>query len=153
MLNNHPYREFPMRQSLTALLALTVIFGSPCAFADVLSFHTVLSGTKEKVPNDTAASGQAWVKLDTATQIATYRIEFTGLSSPTTKVHFHGLKLPGMTAPEVIMMHLGAASPVTGSMHLTDQQILELKHGDWYANVHTEKYPDGEIRGWLVAAP
>jgi hypothetical protein len=142
-----------MRQSLTALLALTVIFGSPCAFADVLSFHTVLSGTKEKVPNDTAATGQASVELDTASQIATYRIEFTGLSSPTTKVHFHGLKMPGMTAPEVIMMHVHATSPVTGSVHLTNQQILELKHGDWYANVHTEKYPDGEIRGWLVATP
>jgi hypothetical protein len=58
-----------------------------------------------------------------------------------------------MTAPEVIVMHVRPASPVTGSVHLTDQQILELKHGDWYANVHTEKYPDGEIRGWLVATP
>jgi hypothetical protein len=142
-----------MRQPLTALLALTAIFGSPCVFADVLHFHTVLSGSKEKVPNDTAATGQASVELDTATQIASYRIEFTGLSSPTTKVHFHGLKLPGMTAPEVIVMHVRPASPVTGSVHLTDQQILELKHGDWYANVHTEKYPDGEIRGWLVATP
>ncbi len=142
-----------MRLPLTALLALTVILASPGAFADILRFHTALSGTKERVPNDTAAGGQASVELDTATQIATYRIEFSGLSSPTTKVHFHGLKLPGMRAPEVIVMHERATSPVTGSVHLTDQQILELKHGDWYANVHTEKYPDGEIRGWLVAAP
>jgi hypothetical protein len=42
---------------------------------------------------------------------------------------------------------------VTGTVRLNDRQIAELEHGDWYANVHTEKYPDGEIRGWLTAAP
>ena len=32
-----------------------------------------------------------------------------------------------------------------------EKQIDELKKGQWYANVHTDKYPDGEIRGWLTA--
>jgi hypothetical protein len=88
-------------------LALMALISS-AALADTLHFHTQLSGNREKIPNSTTASGEATVELNTDTKVASYRIEFTGLSSPTTKVHFHGLKLSGMKAPEVIVMHVRA---------------------------------------------
>jgi CHRD domain len=134
------------------IVALSLTVPAAAAHADTLYFHTVLSGSKEKVPNKVLATGAASVALDTDTKIATYRVEFSGLSGPTKMVHFHGLKLPGMKAPEVIIMRMGPqSSPVTGAKVLTDTQITELKAGQWYANVHTEKYPDGEIRGWLTS--
>lgn len=139
---------------LACVLSMSLLaLAAASAHADAERFHAALTGAKEKVPNQAAATGEATVVLDTVTRVATYRIEFTGLSSPTVKVHFHGLKLPGMKAPEVIVEHLRGKSPVTGEVHLTDQQVAELRHGDWYANVHTERYPDGEIRGWLARLP
>jgi hypothetical protein len=135
------------------MFACFAALAASSVFAATLRFHTVLSGAREKVPNTTSATGEATVVLDTVTQIASYRIEFSGLSSPTTKVHFHGLKLAGMKAPEVIVEHDRAQSPVAGTIHLNHQQRVELEHGDWYANVHTEKYPAGEIRGWLTRVP
>lgn len=132
-------------------LALALCLSASVAHAETLYFHTVLSGAKEKVPNTVPATGTATVTLDTDTKIATYRVEFSGLSGPTKIVHFHGPKLPGMKAPEVIVMRMDhPTSPVTGTVHVTDAQIQELKAGQWYANVHTDKYPDGEIRGWLT---
>jgi CHRD domain len=137
----------------TAICVLAISLASfiTSARAETLHFHTILSGSKEKVPNTVSATGTASVALDTVTKIATYRIEFSGLTGPTKMVHFHGPKLPGMKAPEVIVMRMGeVSSPVTGTAAVTDAQIAELKAGQWYANVHSYKYPDGEIRGWLT---
>lgn len=132
-----------------ALAALCLMAGA--AHAETLHFSAVLSGTKEKVPNHVTASGTAQVALDTKTNMVSYRIDYKGINGPPTMVHFHGPKLPGMRAPEVIVMRMDhPPSPVTGALHITDAQVQELKKGQWYANVHTAKYPDGEIRGWLT---
>ncbi len=42
---------------------------------------------------------------------------------------------------------------IKGMATLTDQQAKDLEAGLWYFNVHTAKFPDGEIRGQLAAAP
>jgi hypothetical protein len=39
-----------------------------------------------------------------------------------------------------------------GSGDITDAQWAELQAGKYYVNVHTAKFPDGEIRGQLEAA-
>jgi hypothetical protein len=138
----------------TVYLSLALLLsGVSCAGAETLHFATVLSGKNEKAPHNVPATGTASVTLDTATKMATYRIEFTSLSGPTKMVHIHGLRSASGGAPEVIMMRMDhPTSPVTGSSPFTDAQITQLKHGDLYVNVHTDKYPDGEIRGWLVPA-
>jgi hypothetical protein len=43
-------------------------------------------------------------------------------------------------------------SPMKGSAVLTDDQSKALTSGNMYINVHTVKYPDGEIRGQLKPA-
>jgi hypothetical protein len=39
------------------------------------------------------------------------------------------------------------ASPLKGSSTITDVQAKDLKDGRWYFNIHTPKFPAGEIRG------
>ena len=51
--------------------------------------------------------------------------------------------------------HFGFAdvdSPMEGSATLTEDQSIALTGGKMYINVHTAKYPDGEIRGQLAPA-
>ncbi|HEY1888848.1 MAG TPA: CHRD domain-containing protein [Steroidobacteraceae bacterium] len=144
---------------MAAVLALAPISR---ARADTLLFQARLQGSKEKIPNSVRASGQATVELDTAAKTVRYRVIFSGLSGPGTLAHyhgamlpdimFHGPKLPGARAPELIFMIDHPVSPVTGIEHVNDRQIVELKAGEWYVNIHTPKYPAGEIRGWLEPA-
>jgi hypothetical protein len=142
---------------LAAALALLPVSR---AQADVLWFHTQLQGANEKMPNSVPASGYATAELDTVTRTVRYRVVFSGLSSGgVASLHyhgamlpdimFHGPKLPGMRAPELIFMIDHPTSPVTGVRRVNDRQLAELKAGEWYVNIHTAKYPAGEIRGWL----
>lgn len=138
----------------TSLLCIFFLAASAAgAQADILHFATVLSGKNEQVPNNVAATGTAAVTLNTATKMISYRFDYAGLTAPPVVLHFHGLRTPNGGPPEVIVIRLDhPPSPVTGSKLLNDRQVQQLEHGDWYANIHTRKYPDGEIRGWLVPA-
>lgn len=140
---------------MAALAALPV----SRAQADVLSFHATLKGANEKIPNSVPAIGYATVKFDTVAKTVRYRVVFSGLSGQVTLLHyhgpklpdimFHGPKLPGMKAPQLFFMIYHPTSPVTGVKRVNDRQIAELKAGEWYVNIHTTRYPAGEIRGWL----
>ena len=57
----------------------------------------------------------------------------------------------GAKAPPVVPIEAPFTSPIKGSATLTDAQASDLQAGMWYFNLHTAKYPDGEIRGQVVA--
>ncbi len=44
-------------------------------------------------------------------------------------------------------------SPFSGSVVLTDSQVEYLVTGRFYVNVHTVKYPAGELRGMINRVP
>ena len=44
-----------------------------------------------------------------------------------------------------------STATMQGSADITESQISDLKAGKYYVNVHTAMFPDGEIRGQLVA--
>jgi hypothetical protein len=37
-----------------------------------------------------------------------------------------------------------------GTADITAEQAADLKAGKWYVNIHTEKFPDGEVRGQVA---
>ncbi|MDP1566904.1 MAG: CHRD domain-containing protein, partial [Polaromonas sp.] len=41
-------------------------------------------------------------------------------------------------------------SPMSGQATLTAAQMADLLGGKWYANIHTARYPGGEIRGQMT---
>lgn len=140
---------------MRALILSTGLLLAGCTAADaaILHFATILSGKNEQVPNDVSATGTASVTLNTDTRMMSYRIDYAGLTAPPVVMHFHGLRTPNNGPPEVIVIRLDhPPSPVTGTQQLNERQVTQLEHGDWYANIHTRKFPDGEIRGWLVPA-
>lgn len=76
---------------------------------------------------------------------------FEGLSSPATAAHLHrapkGQRGPVAFALSIVRQPDGVLG---GSFELTPEQVEALKRGDYYVQLHTERHPDGELRGWLL---
>lgn len=133
---------------LTLLAALA--FTAPSiAHAAEMKFKATMNGATEVPAKTTDGKGDATATLDTATKKLTYTITYTGLTGPATAAHIHGPAVAGANAG-VLVPFPNAASPITGSVTLTDAQIADLEAGKTYVNVHTAANPAGEIRGQLV---
>ena len=105
-----------------------------------------LEGSQQVPPVETDATGETEVAFDPEKRMLTWTLSYSGLSGEATAAHFHGPADPGETAPPVVPSE-EIASGSDGSAELTEEQAEQLMAGKWYVNVHTTKYPDGEIRG------
>lgn len=134
--------------ALLAVLALASV-SSP-VLAEQLNLTATLSGTEEVPANDSAATGMLDGTFDTDTNVLTFSISYSGLSGDATAAHFHGPAAPGEKAPPVLPIDSALTSPIAGTATLSDAQEADLLAGRWYFNVHTAKFPDGEIRGQVM---
>ncbi len=65
-----------------------------------------------------------------------------------TAAHIH-LAPAGSNGPVVIVLSAVPFSNVGGSAILTDEQVTDLKAGNFYINVHSQDNPGGVLRGQL----
>ena len=137
----------PFLLSLTASLCL--YFTSS---AQVFNFSNTYTGAQ--AGTNSTGTGTITGTYDSVTNIITYTIRFSGLSSNTTAAHFHGPAFPGTNAP-VVKAHRGFPLGVTSDSlvnakdTLTQAQEADLLAGKWYSNIHTTNFPAGEIRAQI----
>ena len=129
----------------TSILALMLASGP--AFAEMLTYKVELKGTAEVPPTDSAASGTADTQVDTETKKMTWTTTHRGLSGDPTGAHFHGPAAADAVADPAIDITANMAS---GSADLSDAQLADLQAGMLYVNIHSAKFPGGEIRGQVV---
>ena len=137
-----------MNKSLLLAAGLSAfVFTAPFAFAETLTYNVKLDGASQSPPVDSKATGTADVKVDTEAKTISWMIKSMDLSGPATVAHFHGPAAVGANAPPVIDISKMIDS---GTAPITDALLADLQAGKIYLNVHTAKYPDGEIRGQVV---
>jgi biopolymer transport protein ExbD len=130
-----------------SMLALVSIVGlAQPSSAEELKYNVDLTGANETPPNDSKAAGKITVSVDTETKKVTWQITSDNLSGEATAAHFHGPAAEGQKADPVVDLSSNIKS---GNGSLTEEQLKMLQDGKMYVNVHTAKYPDGEIRGQL----
>ncbi|MDB5944427.1 MAG: hypothetical protein JWQ13_3993 [Ramlibacter sp.] len=114
-------------------------------------FETSLSPTQE-VPPATAssASGAAEVQFNENSNKLTWKVTYSGLTGPATGAHIHGPAPVGQNAPVVIPFTGDLnAQPIMGETTITPAQYADLAAGLYYVNIHSARFPGGEIRGQL----
>ncbi|MEP6741910.1 MAG: CHRD domain-containing protein, partial [bacterium] len=104
-----------------------------------------LNGAQEVPPNTSTATGTATLLLSPDETSARVSLSFNGLSSAETVAHIHGPGAPGVTAPVLFPLPQGEFSDFEISLSSADVQ--NLKNGLFYANVHSNTFANGEIRG------
>jgi hypothetical protein len=133
--------------SLAGLVGL-MLMASP-AFAETMMFKADLKGASEVPPAQSSGEGNMMLTLDTEKKTVAWKTTYTGLSGNATAAHFHGPAAPGENAGPAVDI---SGKREEGSAPVSDDQIKDLQAGKWYLNIHTAKYPDGEIRGQLEMA-
>ncbi|MGN6820136.1 MAG: CHRD domain-containing protein [Sphingomonas sp.] len=165
---------------LTALPAAiaTVTVAAPAA-AKTLSYRAILDGTASTSATGSPARGKAEIKLDTKSQRVTVEIDVTGITldqlnkalvaKPIGPVHFHQYRSAD-DVDAVLPVPYGANYRATKDgfhvsmrdypyadgaklLNNTDpfQDFVDaMSAGKIVLNIHTEKYPDGEISGKVM---
>ena len=94
-----------------AVAALCLGAGWPALGQAETSVRVPLAGASCVPAVETSGSGTAELTYDAATQVVTWRIVYSGLSSPTTMAHFHGPAAPDKKGPVVIWLAPQGSSP------------------------------------------
>jgi hypothetical protein len=113
-------------------------------------FKATLDGKSEVPATSSSGSGTADIDYDSASKKLTWKLTYSGLTSPATAAHFHGPAEPGKNAGVAVAIPNATSSPAEGSATLTDAQAADLEAGKYYVNVHTAANPAGEIRGQVT---
>jgi hypothetical protein len=120
---------------------------------NVRVFTSFLTGGQESPENNSTAFGVAFMTFNESTRMLSYSISYTDdrLSSAENAAHFHGPAAPGENAS--ILFDLLPGNPKVGSVGpLNRRQQRQLRQGLLYINIHTDSFPDGEIRGQVLPA-
>lgn len=121
------------------------------ATAKRTEFRATLNGPSEVPPNTGMGKGEMEGSYNPVSKELEWRLRFSDLSGVVTAAHFHGPAAAGANA--------GIALPIPGTFvgtwqrgeaKLTDAQAADLLAGRWYVNIHTAKFPAGEIRGQFL---
>jgi hypothetical protein len=131
-------------------LALAVLALSVPAWAETVSYKADLSGKAETPPNTSAGQGTMTADYDPANKTLVWAVNFTDLTGPVTAAHLHGPATAHQNAPPLVPIEGQLTTPIKGSVTLTDEQAAALEAGKIYLNLHTAKFPDGEVRGQLM---
>ena len=130
---------------LFAAIAVTCIGARP-ATAETKTFIALLNGGQETPPNTSTESGIAFLTFN-GKQLC-FAITTT-IGSRETAAHIHGPAAPGESAG--ILFPLDAGRAKNGCWSSPDNSVKKaLKKGRLYLNVHTDEFPNGEIRGQIL---
>jgi CHRD domain len=146
-----------------ALLGLTIGVAFAGAAGSKNEFTAKLNGPTERPKTTSKATGTATFHISSTGKSISYTLNAKGLTGPVVASHIHFGK-PGKAGPVIIPICPGACKlPKHGTLTATRfqkdaadkvntfaQAIAAIRAGNTYVNIHTAKFPAGEIRGQLV---
>jgi len=148
-----PHWEDTVKIALCLIAAIALLVGLPNgippAQAETITLKADLKGANEVPPNASPATGKAEAKLNTETRVLTWSVTYADLTGPALGAHFHGPSEQGKNAG-IVLPFKTVQSPIEGTATLTETQAADLLAGKWYANIHTQANPGGELRGQMM---
>jgi hypothetical protein len=142
------------RRAVFAAGALTVLLLSTTGAAaqDTVRLYTRMTGAAERpTPNDSPGTGDATVFVNPDDTVCVV-LRVAALTTPVVGAHIH---IGPSTEAGGIVVHL---TPPTSGFSYTCTAVapalaeqLRTNPSAYYVNVHTTRFPGGEIRGQLAA--
>jgi hypothetical protein len=142
-----------MTRPRLAALAFTALFVSSLQ-AQTNQYRARLSVVPIDVAMQStiAGSGSATATLKGSTLTITGT--FSGLKTAATAARVHRSPRTGMRGAPIgdLTATAETSGTIGGSIELTKEQVDDLAAGRLYIQLHSQKAPDGNLWGWLLAA-
>jgi hypothetical protein len=142
------------------LVALALAAGAHAAPDPVMegppiAFVAILHADNQSATTESPGSGRVDFLLDRPTTRLYWKATYKDTTTPVTGAHIHGPQRPGVNAGVMFDMAPNGLRklPLEGSVVLTDAQLEYLLSGRTYVNIHTTRYPEGELRGQIDRVP
>jgi len=149
---------------LLLLVVLAAVLAASTGFAAEKSFKAKLTPKQEVPSHKTKATGKAEFKLSVDGKTLSYKLHVKNIMNASA-AHIHKGK-KGENGPPLVGLfsgeRKGAFSGMLSEGTITEKDLLGdlqgkslndliilIKAGEAYVNVHTDAYPDGEIRGQI----
>jgi hypothetical protein len=114
-----------------------------------------LSGLQEVPQRETRAKGEMDIEYNKVTKLLKYSVEWSDLTGIPIGSHIHGVAPRGVNAPIkhdfTALLPKAVSGTFSNSVTVDGVAIKEdsLLTGYYYINIHTPKFPGGEIRGQI----
>ncbi|MFN8355919.1 MAG: CHRD domain-containing protein [Spirosomataceae bacterium] len=116
--------------------------------ANYVDFTMTLTGKNMAPATASAARGTVVAKYYRATRVLTYTITYEGLTPNAWHIHKGAV---GVTGAVVFNLGTSFTTPFTATTAaLTTDQEKDLLAGNYYVDIHSALYANGEIRGQLT---
>ena len=137
---------------MRAALILLCVCGAALSAQANKTFRTRLSPVPLDVAMQTTVAGVGSATAVLAGTRLTITGTFDGLRSSATTVQVHKSPVRGVRGPVVFDLTAtpGTNGTISGSVDLTAAQVTDLEKGRLYIQLHSEKAPEGNLRGWLM---
>ena len=135
-------------RKLALLLGVAVLASAGVAYA---ASSPVMVGTKLDSMQDhaTKSHGTGTFTGDITGKKLKFTLKFSHLTGAATAAHIH-MGAKGVSGPVVVPLCGPCKTTVSGTVTVNATVLSAIKKGKAYVNVHTAKYPGGEIRGQLA---
>ena len=135
-------------RKLVLLLGVAVLATAGVAYA---ASTPVMIGTTLTAAADhaTASHGKGTFTGDITGRKLKFTLKFSGLTGPAAAAHIH-MGAKGVSGPVIVPLCGPCKTTVSGTVTINATVLSAIKKGKAYVNVHTAKYPAGEIRGQLA---
>lgn len=112
-------------------------------------FKNALTGTQEVPPASTTATAIGTAAVDNIAKTLTVAVNTTGIAG--TEAHIHEAA-PGLNGPIVfpLAQTFGGSGIWFTKVNLTDIQFNSIMAGNYYLEVHSVAFPNGEVRGQIA---
>lgn len=121
----------------------------PPQFSASQTFEVVLNGHQQVPMVDSMATAMATVEVDESLMLVKASLNTENIEGfSAAHIHQGGIGLNGDVA--FAFSAAGSGLYEVAETTVTQTQIDDLLDGQWYINVHTDTFPDGEVRGQIV---
>jgi len=139
----------------TMMLALLLV--ASCSFymgephMPKTELRATLGAAYEVPPTASRGTGYFEAVYRPSTKVLQYRLNLVGLSGPITGGSLNGPAALDENAQPVSPINIPIYdNTIRDGVTLTEEQADQVLAGQWYVNVMTLQYPDGEIRGQIL---